>query len=56
MNPLTAGIVLAGLAASAGSSFWHDQLKRLQAVKKGTESAHATLQPIIVAQQRERET
>jgi hypothetical protein len=56
MNPLTAGIILTGLAASAGSSFWHDQLNRLQAVKKGTESAYATLQPIIVAQQKERET
>lgn len=55
MNPLTAGIVLTGLAASAGSSFWHDQLNRLQAVKKSTESAYAALQPIIVAQQKERE-
>jgi hypothetical protein len=35
MSPLTAGITLTGLAASAGSSFWHDQLNRLQAVKKG---------------------
>jgi hypothetical protein len=55
MNPLTAGIILTGLAASAGSSFWHDQLNRLQAVKKSTESAYAALQPIIVAQQKQRE-
>jgi hypothetical protein len=44
------------LAASAGSSFWHDQLNRLQAVKKSTESAYAALQPIIISQQNERET
>jgi hypothetical protein len=56
MNPLTAGIILTGLAASAGSSFWHDQLNRLQSVKKGTESAYAALQPIIISQQNERET
>jgi hypothetical protein len=55
MNPVTAGIILTGLAASAGSSFWHDQLSRLQSVKKGTESAYATLQPIIISQQKERE-
>jgi hypothetical protein len=55
MNPLTAGIILTGLAASAGSSFWHDQLNRLQSVKKGTESAYAALQPIIISQQKERE-
>jgi len=27
------GIVITGLAASAGSSFWHDQLGRLRAIK-----------------------
>ena len=27
------GMVLTGLAASAGSGFWHDQLGRLRAVK-----------------------
>jgi hypothetical protein len=36
---ITAGIILTGLAASAGSTFWHDQLDRLQAAKKGAESA-----------------
>ena len=36
---LTVGIILTGLAASAGSAFWHDQLDRLQNVKKQAESA-----------------
>jgi hypothetical protein len=31
---LDAGILLSGLAASAGSAFWHDQLGRLQVAKK----------------------
>jgi hypothetical protein len=44
---LTAGILLTGLGASAGSSFWHDQLTRLQNVRKGAETANAALQPII---------
>lgn len=44
---LTAGIILTGLAASAGSSFWHDQLSRLQAAKKGVEVAEETLRPLI---------
>lgn len=41
---LTAGMILTGLAASAGSAFWHDQLERLQATKKGAESAAKILQ------------
>jgi hypothetical protein len=41
---ITAGIVLTGLAASAGSTFWHDQLDRLQSAKKGAESAAQMLQ------------
>ena len=36
---LTPGIILTGLAASAGSTFWHDQLDRLQATKKASEGA-----------------
>jgi hypothetical protein len=36
---LTAGMILTGLAASAGSAFWHDQLERLQATKRAAESA-----------------
>lgn len=51
MSNLTAGIILTGLAASAGSSFWHDQLSRLQTVKKGVEQAQAALQPIIIQAQ-----
>jgi len=31
---LNAGILLSGLAASAGSAFWHDQLEKLQIAKK----------------------
>jgi hypothetical protein len=31
---LNGGILLSGLAASAGSKFWHDQLARLQAARK----------------------
>jgi hypothetical protein len=34
-----AGLVLTGLAASAGSSFWHDQSARLRSLKDITESA-----------------
>lgn len=30
----TIGIILSGLAASAGSAFWHDMLERLQASKR----------------------
>ncbi len=45
---VTAGVILTGLAASAGSGFWHDQLSRLQSVKKGVEQAQAALQPIII--------
>lgn len=31
------GILLSGLAASAGSSFWHDQLGKVRAVKEATQ-------------------
>jgi hypothetical protein len=31
------GIALSGLAASAGSSFWHDQLGKVRAVKEATQ-------------------
>jgi hypothetical protein len=33
-----AGLVLSGLAASAGSSFWHDQSARLRQIKSATEA------------------
>lgn len=39
---LTAGMILTGLAASAGSAYWHDQLDRLQASKSTLEKV-ATL-------------
>lgn len=43
---ITAGILLTGLAASAGSSFWHDQLGRIQAAKQANETAHAILKQV----------
>ena len=36
------GLVLSGLAASAGSSFWHDQSARLRSLKKVTEAVGET--------------
>ena len=51
IRELTAGIILTGLAASAGSGFWHDQLSRLQSIKKGVDQAQAALQPIIIQTQ-----
>jgi hypothetical protein len=48
--PISAGIILTGLGASAGSGFWHDQLSRLQAVKKQAETAYTAVQPVIVNQ------
>ena len=36
---ITPGIILTGLAASAGSAFWHEQLERLQAARQLTETA-----------------
>jgi len=38
-SSLTAGILLTGLAASAGSKFWHDLLGRLQTTKEQAEKA-----------------
>lgn len=52
---LTAGIILTGLAASAGSSFWHDQLSRLQAAKKSVEIAEETVRPLIQQAQQRRD-
>jgi hypothetical protein len=37
MEAATPGMLLSGLAASGGSSFWHDQLDRLRATKKVAE-------------------
>ncbi len=36
LHMATIGMLLSGLAASAGSAFWHDMLDRLQAAKKAT--------------------
>ncbi len=46
MYDLSAGVVLTGLAASAGSGFWHDQLSRLQSVKQSAEAAYTAIQTI----------
>ncbi len=43
---ITAGIILTAFAAAAGSTFWHDRLDKLQASKRGAESAVKTLQRI----------
>jgi len=48
---LTAGIILTGLAVSAGSTFWHDQLGRLQSIKKRVDGAEEVLRPIIIQTQ-----
>lgn len=48
---VTAGILLTGLGASAGSNFWHQQLGRLENVKQTTDTARAAIQPIIVQAQ-----
>lgn len=43
---LTAGILLSGLAASAGSNFWHDRLSQLQAVRSTAEAAAGVLKTV----------
>lgn len=48
VHDFTAGVLLTGLAASAGSSFWHDQLARLRAVKEGVQQAQEAIQPLII--------
>lgn len=47
---LTAGIILTGLAASAGSSFWHDRLSQLQSVQQTAEAAAGVLQQVTTTQ------
>ena len=39
------GIALTGFAASAGSSFWHDQLDRVRALKESVRKAAQALEP-----------
>jgi hypothetical protein len=46
LRGLTAGVILSGLAASAGSTFWHEQLSRLQAVKQVSEAAYSTIRTV----------
>lgn len=46
LHPLTAGIILTGLAASAGSSFWHDQLSRLRTAKDVSEEVIKAVQQL----------
>jgi hypothetical protein len=43
---LTVGIILTGLAATAGSAFWHDQLDKLQSAKRQAEAGAKTVQQI----------
>lgn len=43
---LNAGILLSGLAASAGSAFWHDQLERLQVAKKAVGQVEKVIETI----------
>ncbi len=46
LRPLTPGIILTGLAASAGSGFWHDQLTRLRTAKNVSEEVVKAVQKI----------
>jgi len=50
LEAATPGMLLSGLAASAGSSFWHDQLDRLRAAKKTTEQVQAVVSQVQAAQ------
>jgi len=43
---LTPGIILTGLAASAGSKFWHDLLGRLQQTKEQAETTAALVRKV----------
>jgi hypothetical protein len=43
-----AGMILTGLAASAGSSFWHDQLAKIRNLKETTQSVQENLKGITV--------
>ncbi len=45
-SDLTVGMILTGFAASAGSAFWHDQLDRLQTIKKQAEGTATSLRQV----------
>lgn len=49
---LTAGIILAGLAASAGSSFWHARLGQLQSLRQTTEAAASAIEQFTTPEER----
>jgi len=48
---LTAGIILTGLAASAGSAFWHDQLEKLQLAKREAEAVARLVRQVKAMQE-----
>ena len=43
---LTAGVILSGFAASAGSAYWHDQLGRLQVAKKTVDKVSKAVETV----------
>jgi hypothetical protein len=43
---LTVGVLLTGMAATAGSSFWHDKLDQLRSAKRQAESAAKSVQQV----------
>jgi hypothetical protein len=43
---LTVGILLTGMAATAGSAFWHDKLDQLQSAKRKAEATAKTVQQV----------
>jgi hypothetical protein len=43
---LTAGVILSGFAASAGSAYWHDQLERLQIAKKAVSQVSKAVESV----------
>ncbi len=49
---LNAGILLSGLAASAGSAFWHEQLERLQVFSEGVERVKQIVTAANVSQEK----
>jgi hypothetical protein len=47
---MTAGVLLSGFAASAGSAFWHDQLGKLRVAKKAVEQVETVVETVKQAQ------
>jgi len=48
----TPGMLISGLAASGGSSFWHDQLDRLRAAKQTTEQVSTVVSVLSGTEQK----